>query len=270
MERDFKGVWIPKELYLDENLSWAEKILLVEIDSLDRDDNGCFASNEYLSKFLMLKEGTVANMIIKLIERGYLIKRGFDGRKRYISVNQYFTKTLKQDSQNYESRVHKNMNSESIKILKQDSQKCEHSNTYNNTVNNSFNKDSFSVEKKFKNKAVEIYPTNFTDKMIKASNDFFEYRKQIGKPFKADKSIQTKISQWSQQIDNYGENAVIQSIETAIANQYQGTFIDKQYLTQSQTQNPLIDDKGNYANTDAGRELFISNIRKRAEETFRK
>ena len=38
----------------------------------------------------------------------------------------------------------------------------------------------------------------------------------------------------------------------------------------SQTQKPLIDDKGNYANTDAGRELFISNIRKRAEETFRK
>jgi uncharacterized phage protein (TIGR02220 family) len=53
----------------------------------------------------------------------------------------------------------------------------------------------------------------------------------------------------------------------------------EKYLTQSQiqiennlsqTQKPLIDDKGNYANTDAGRELFISNIRKRAEQTFRK
>jgi uncharacterized phage protein (TIGR02220 family) len=47
------------------------------------------------------------------------------------------------------------------------------------------------------------------------------------------------------------------------------------YLIQLQikidnTQKPLIDDKGNYANTDAGRELFISNIRKRAEQTFRK
>jgi uncharacterized phage protein (TIGR02220 family) len=52
----------------------------------------------------------------------------------------------------------------------------------------------------------------------------------------------------------------------------------EKYLTQSQiqiennlsqTQKPLIDDKGNYANTDEGRELFISNIRKRAAEMFR-
>ena len=144
-------------------------------------------------------------------------------------------------------------------------------NINNKNINNdniNINKENSFVEKKSKNKDVEIYPANFTDKMIKASNDFFEYRKQIGKSFKAEKSIQTKLNQWSQQIDAYGEIAVIQSIETAIANQYQGTFIDKQYL--SNTQKPLIDDKGNYANTDAGRELFISNIRKRAEETFRK
>jgi uncharacterized phage protein (TIGR02220 family) len=53
----------------------------------------------------------------------------------------------------------------------------------------------------------------------------------------------------------------------------------EKYLMQTQiqkennltnTQKPLIDDKGNYADTDAGRELFISNIRKRAEQTFRK
>jgi len=26
MERDFKGVWIPKEVWLDENLTWMEKL----------------------------------------------------------------------------------------------------------------------------------------------------------------------------------------------------------------------------------------------------
>jgi len=150
--------------------------------------------------------------------------------------------------------------------------------TIKNINNKNINNDNINInidfsenqkpKNKIKNKDVEIYPINFTDKMIKASNDFFEYRKQIGKAFKAEKSIQTKLNQWSQQIEAYGEDAVIQSIETAIANQYQGTFIDNKFL--SQTQKPLIDDKGNYANTDAGRELFISNIRKRAEETFRK
>ena len=47
------------------------------------------------------------------------------------------------------------------------------------------------------------------------------------------------------------------------------------YLIQLQikidnTQKPIIDDKGNYADTDAGREQFILNIRERAAKTFRK
>jgi len=36
-KRDFKGVWIPKQIYLNNSLSWPEKILLIEIDSLDKD-----------------------------------------------------------------------------------------------------------------------------------------------------------------------------------------------------------------------------------------
>ena len=30
-DRDFKGVWIPKEIWLSENLSLMEKVLFVEI-----------------------------------------------------------------------------------------------------------------------------------------------------------------------------------------------------------------------------------------------
>ena len=56
------------------------------------------------------------------------------------------------------------------------------------------------------------------------------------------------------------------------------TKFDK-YLTQtqiqkennlSQTQKPLIDDKGNYSDTDAGREQFILDVRELAAKTFRK
>ena len=52
--RDFKGVWIPKEIWLNTDLSIIEKVLLVEIDSLDNSDRGCFASNEYLAKLNVL------------------------------------------------------------------------------------------------------------------------------------------------------------------------------------------------------------------------
>ncbi len=41
------------------------KILLVEIDSLDKGD-GCFASNKYFSVFLHKSEGQIANAISEL------------------------------------------------------------------------------------------------------------------------------------------------------------------------------------------------------------
>ena len=34
-KRDFKGVWIPKEIWLSTDLKVMEKLILVEIDSLD-------------------------------------------------------------------------------------------------------------------------------------------------------------------------------------------------------------------------------------------
>jgi len=37
MERNFKGIWIPKEIWLNEKLSLQEKVFLVEIASLDND-----------------------------------------------------------------------------------------------------------------------------------------------------------------------------------------------------------------------------------------
>lgn len=59
MERDFKGIWIPKEIWLNTHLTMNEKLFLVEIDSLDN-EKGCFASNDYFAEFLAyLKTGVV-------------------------------------------------------------------------------------------------------------------------------------------------------------------------------------------------------------------
>jgi hypothetical protein len=71
LERDFKGVWIPKEIWLNEDLGWSEKLLLVEIDSLAKNGE-CFASNEYLGKFLRLSKKRVSELITDLNRRGYL------------------------------------------------------------------------------------------------------------------------------------------------------------------------------------------------------
>ena len=54
--RDFKGIWIPKEIWLNKNLKLIEKIFLVEIDSLDNED-GCYASNKYFAEFFGITKG---------------------------------------------------------------------------------------------------------------------------------------------------------------------------------------------------------------------
>lgn len=83
MERDFKGVWIPKEIWLDDRLTALEKVILAEIDSLDTDGfGGCIASNEYLAEFCQCSANKVALAVSKLKELGYIELVSFDGRLR--------------------------------------------------------------------------------------------------------------------------------------------------------------------------------------------
>lgn len=82
-ERDFKGVWIRKEIYLDERLSALDKIVFAEIDSLDGKD-GCFCTNEYLADFCQCGERTVSLSISKLVKLGLVRMESFDGRMRIL------------------------------------------------------------------------------------------------------------------------------------------------------------------------------------------
>lgn len=83
MQRDFKGIWIPAEIWLDDSLSALDKIIFAEIDSLDNED-GCFASNEYLAGFCQCSVSKVSTAISRLKERGYVEAVSFDGRRRIL------------------------------------------------------------------------------------------------------------------------------------------------------------------------------------------
>jgi len=134
--RDFKGVWIPKEIWLNTDLSIIEKVLLVEIDSLDNSERGCFASNEYLAKFVQLSESRVAHIISDLKKNGYIIVVFTDGRNRGLKLHPQ------------QSRFAKNSKAESLKTTKQSSQKQQHNNTDNKTSNNTTDigcENSFSL-----------------------------------------------------------------------------------------------------------------------------
>ena len=73
-KRDFKGVWIPKEIWLAKDLTLTEKALWAEIDSLDGKD-GCWATNAYFEQQLGLKKKTVSELINGLVKKGYVKSR---------------------------------------------------------------------------------------------------------------------------------------------------------------------------------------------------
>ena len=87
IKRDFKGIWITKEIWLDSELNWIEKLMLAEINSLDG-DNGCFASNDYFSKFFKLSKTRISQIINSLIQKKYIsaeyIKKGNEIVKRVL------------------------------------------------------------------------------------------------------------------------------------------------------------------------------------------
>ena len=122
-DRNFLGVWVPKNVYLNKQLSWSEKILLVEIESLDN-ENGCFASNDYFADFLDVTKTTVSVAISKLKKLGFVEQVSFDGRKRVLKViNAEFKKTERQSVEKPKRSIQENL---------------QHNNTFNNTDNNTF------------------------------------------------------------------------------------------------------------------------------------
>lgn len=99
MSRDFKGIWIPREIWLSNELSMQEKVFLAEIHSLDN-ENGCIASNAYFSEFFNLSKSSVSRVISSLSDKGYCnvtltYKANKEVDKRIIRTSKYGDKEIK-------------------------------------------------------------------------------------------------------------------------------------------------------------------------------
>lgn len=99
MSRDFKGIWIPREIWLSKELSMQEKVFLAEIHSLDN-ENGCIASNAYFSEFFNLSKSSVSRVISSLSDKGYCTvtltyKANKEVDRRIIRTSKYGNKEVK-------------------------------------------------------------------------------------------------------------------------------------------------------------------------------
>lgn len=66
--REFQGIWIPKEIWLSSTLSLMERVLFVEIHSLDN-ERGCFASNKYFADFFGVSARQIRRYLLSLKEK---------------------------------------------------------------------------------------------------------------------------------------------------------------------------------------------------------
>lgn len=198
-ERDFKGIWIPKEVWLDERLNALDKVILAEIDSLDMAERGCYASNKFIADFCQCSETKVSTAISRLIKFGYIYVQSFDGRQR----------ELKSRLSNFERQTFKNE--------KADSQNLKESNTENKTVIKTDKKD---IKKDFCQMIVVGFTPN--KELQKALFDFIEMRKLIKKPIVTDRALHLLLKKLNGIAED--DETQIKVLEQSIMNNWQSVY----------------------------------------------
>lgn len=104
MARKHKGLWLPSELLYSQKLTANERLVLAEIDSLDGDERGCFASNTHFAKCFRLTKKSVSRIINNLVKNKYItsevnrVKGKNGGYERILKIAaEKFEKLLKED-----------------------------------------------------------------------------------------------------------------------------------------------------------------------------
>lgn len=157
MAREFKGIWIPKDIWLSKELSVLEKLFYVEIDSLDGED-GCYASNAYFAEFFDLSKNRCSEIIKSLEEKGYisvqlLYKKGTKCiEKRVLRITNSANREIEEGSRESEEPIReidrgiRNIDSPYSETRRGYSENWEDNNIFNNTLTNNTdnNKDILS------------------------------------------------------------------------------------------------------------------------------
>lgn len=217
MNRDFKGVWIPKEVWLDDRLTALDKVIFVEIDSLDDGETGCYASNQYLAEFCQCSVTKVSSAVAKLTELGYIETASFDGRKRVLKSR--LTKSVRQTNEK----------------CKADEQKVKGS-LNNNIANNKV--DYIDKEKpKTVGSLIEGYTDN--EDLQKALMDFAKMRKSIKNPL-TQRAMELLFDKLDKLTDD--DNTKIEILNQSIMNNWKGVFELKETKKQSK---PIPQKKAN-------------------------
>lgn len=252
---------IPDSVKKLKNLNPNAKLIYGDILSLSAQSGYCYANNEYLANIYGFTTRVISKIISQLLTAGIIEIRegnGQYGKGRKIvplitidneqSFHEHRTivpRTNVPETTNERSNnIEQSFQQTGTNVLKHRNERSTIiDNRIDNIIDNRIDKENINGLKKSKVKKVEekskqIYPSNFSDTFINSFQRFLQFRKEIKKPFKSDESLKTKIKQLSNQIEKFGEAIVLESIETAIANGYLGTFIDMKKVEEKKKEKP--------------------------------
>lgn len=168
-------------------------MILMEIDSLDTDEKGCYATNDYIAEFCQCTSTKVSLAVKKLVELEYIEVVKFDGRRRLIK-----------------SRLENNYK-QTLKKIKADFK----------NINTLYN-DKRNIERNIEiNNNNPIIPSSYFDneELDALFKDFLSMRKKI-KAVNSDRAITLLINKLSK----YDDKTKIKMIENSIENSWKGIY----------------------------------------------
>ena len=214
--REFKGVWIDREIWLHPDLSLIEKALLAEIDSFTGNEKAFYKSNETIQEEYKISRPTISKSLKKLEGMGY-IKIEFNGRLRKV--------TYQADRKNFTGR-----------------RKESFGQTVNNLPAEGKNSTSTNTSKRKDKRTVKEQEEILLPRDSKTFAD-------IWSEWKADRK-ERKVKDYTSRGEkaalhklhydtNGNEQHAIEAIGQAIANQWRGIFPREKKTTEQPSQDQL-------------------------------
>ena len=208
-EPKFTGVWIPAGVFQHKTLSTSAKVVYGVVDALDNDD-GCFASNAYLSKHLGLSVRQLQAILFELQDATLIRRMDIEGRRVIRTVEKVALQNALATAQ--VTRSEEGCGKPHGGVKKTAGGGCGKPHTYSKDDN----KEDIDTKKNAP-WTVEL-PFN-SEAFSKAWQSWIDYRKQIKKPIME----ATMNAQWKE-FAKWGETKSIISIEMSIKNGWQGLF----------------------------------------------
>lgn len=238
-KRNFRGVWIPAEIWLHKGLTLQEKMMLVEVDSLDN-DHGCFAGNAHFAEFLGLSERQVQRLIKSLKDKGYISitykykPKSKEIESRSIRVVQekyprFIPAPIAQENRQIGGDTHvmgggdKNVAGVVTKMSQGGDKNVVDNNTLPiNTITNNINNKAPAQ------KAVAIPPLDdiFSPYLAEKVKEWIAYKKERREGYR-EIGLKSLITEIKHNVERYGEDAVGNLINTCMAAGYRGIIFDK-------------------------------------------